>query len=141
MTNVSSTTTTTSSTQLSTPGTTYTNPNGLGENDFLMLMMDQLQNQDPLQPSDPSQYMSELAQFTSLEQETSIAGSTSSTAAQQAAGSALELLGHTVSYIDPTTGQTMSGSVSQVDFTGSSGPTLTVGGIAGVALSSITLAS
>lgn len=141
MTTVSSTSPT-GSTQLGTPGTSLSpSSSALGQNDFLMLMMDQLKNQDPLQPSDPTQYMSELAQFTTLEQETNIATSTSSTAAQQAAGSALGLLGHTVSYIDPTTGATLSGTVSQVDFTSPNGPTLTVGANAGVALSSITVAS
>jgi flagellar basal-body rod modification protein FlgD len=140
MSNVTPTTGTGTGT-VSTPGTTLSpSTNGLGENDFLMLMMDQLKNQDPLQPSDPTQYMSELAQFTTLEQEMSISSATQSSATQQAAGSALALLGHNVSYIDPTTGSTISGTVSQVDFT-SNGPTLTVGGISGIALSSITQAS
>ena len=103
MTNVTSTTGTTGTqlTPTGTTGTTFSNPSdNLGENDFLKLMMDQLQNQDPLNPSDPTQYMSELASFSSLEQETQIAGSTSSAATQQASSSALGLLGHTVSYQD-----------------------------------------
>ncbi len=76
MTDVTSTNATTGTTgsQLTptgTTGTTFSNPSSnLGENDFLKLMMDQLQNQDPLSPSDPTQYLSELAGFSSLEQET-----------------------------------------------------------------------
>ncbi|MGZ4174831.1 MAG: flagellar hook capping FlgD N-terminal domain-containing protein [Solirubrobacteraceae bacterium] len=125
---------------LSTSGTTFSNPSSnLGENDFLMLMMDQLKNQDPLSPSDPTQYLSELAGFSSLEQQTQIASSTASAATQQASASALSLLGHTVSYKDAS-GVTQSGTVSKVDFT-SSGPALTIGSTAGISLSSITEAT
>jgi flagellar basal-body rod modification protein FlgD len=123
-----------------TSGTTFSNPSSnLGENDFLMLMMDQLKNQDPLNPSDPTQYLSELAGFSSLEQQTQIATSTASAATQQASASALSLLGHTVSYQDAN-GTTQSGTVSKVDFT-SSGPTLTIGSTSGISLSSITEAT
>jgi len=119
-----------------TSGTSFSNPSdNLGENDFLKLMMDQLQNQDPLNPSDPTQYMSELASFSSLEQETQIAQSTASASTQQASSSALGLLGHTVSYKDAD-GVTQTGAVSKVDFT-SSGPMLTIGTNAGVSLGSI----
>jgi flagellar basal-body rod modification protein FlgD len=141
MTNVTSTTTGTTGTTLTgTQGTTFSNPSSnLGQNDFLMLMMDQLKNQDPLNPSDPTQYLSELAGFSSLEQETQIASSSASAATQQASASALSLLGHTVSYQDAS-GTTQSGTVSKVDFT-SSGPTLTIGTTSGIGLSSITEAS
>ncbi len=145
MTNVTNTTGTngTTGTQLSptgTSGTSFANPStNLGENDFLKLMMDQLQNQDPLNPSDPTQYMAELANFSSLEQQTQIASSTSSAAAQQASTSALGLLGHTVSYKDGS-GVTQTGTVSKVDFT-SSGPALTIGTASGISLGSILEAS
>jgi flagellar basal-body rod modification protein FlgD len=132
------------STTLSTSGTTLQptansgtgSSNALGENDFLQLMMAQLQNQDPLSPSDPSQYMSELAQFTSLEQEMNISTTTAASATQQSNSGALALLGHTVSYTD-SNGNALSGTVSKVDFS-SSGPTLTIGGVSGITLSSIT---
>jgi flagellar basal-body rod modification protein FlgD len=123
-----------------TSGTTFTNPSdNLGENDFLKLMMIQLQNQDPLNPSDPTQYMSELANFSSLEQQTQIAQSTASAATQQASSSALGLLGHTVSYKDAN-GVTQTGTVSKVNFT-SSGPALTIGSTSGISLGSILEAS
>ena len=123
-----------------TSGTTMTNPSSnLGENDFLMLMMAQLQNQDPLSPSDPTQYLSELAGFSSLEQQTQIAGSTASAANQQASSSALTLLGHTVSY-NNANGVAQSGTVTKVNFT-SSGPLLTIGTDTAIPLSSITEAT
>jgi flagellar basal-body rod modification protein FlgD len=135
------------SSTLSTSGTTLTpsstsangSAGGLGENDFLQLMMDQLQNQDPLSPDDPTQYLSELAQFSSLEQQNSIASSAASQATQSASSSALALLGHTVSYQD-SSGDIQTGTVSKVDFS-SSGPSLTVGSTSGIGLSSITEAS
>jgi flagellar basal-body rod modification protein FlgD len=39
----------------------------LGKNDFLQLLVKQLQFQDPLNPMDNTQFISQLAQFTSLE--------------------------------------------------------------------------
>ncbi|HMK39544.1 MAG TPA: flagellar hook capping FlgD N-terminal domain-containing protein [Bacteroidota bacterium] len=40
----------------------------LGKDDFLKLLVSQLQNQDPLNPMDGTQFASQLAQFTSVEQ-------------------------------------------------------------------------
>lgn len=138
MSTVSTSTAATSAT--STTGTTITPASdGLGENDFLSLMMDQLKNQNPLSPDDPTQYLSELASFSSLEAENNIASSASSTASEQASATAVSLIGHTVSYID-TSGADQTGMVSSVQFS-SSGPTLTIGTTSGVALSSVSGAS
>ncbi|MGH2908422.1 MAG: flagellar hook capping FlgD N-terminal domain-containing protein, partial [Solirubrobacteraceae bacterium] len=103
------------------------------------LMMDQLKNQNPLNPADPTQYMGELASFSSLDEQMQIASSSSQSASNQAASSALSMLGHTVSYTD-SNGSPQTGAVSSVNFT-SSGPTLTIGGTSGIALSSITSAN
>jgi flagellar basal-body rod modification protein FlgD len=104
----------------------------LNKDQFLQLMMAQLQNQNPMSPnsSDPTQYVTELAQFTSLEQQTNTAQSTAQSAQANQATQALALLGHTVSYIDPS-GNSGTGVVQKVDFT-SSGPTLTVNGVSGI---------
>ena len=44
----------------------------MGKQDFLQLLITQLENQDPMDPSDPEEFSSQLAQFSSLEQMTNI---------------------------------------------------------------------
>jgi flagellar basal-body rod modification protein FlgD len=59
----------------------------LGENDFLTLLVAQLQQQDPLNPMDDTSYVAELAQFSSLEQLTNInSGITNMTSALNSQG-------------------------------------------------------
>jgi flagellar basal-body rod modification protein FlgD len=103
------------------------------QNQFLQMMMAELKNQNPMSPnsSDPMQFVTELAQFTSLEQQVNTAQSTSNIASGQNTASAIALIGHTVNYIDPTTGAQTSGNVQSVQLT-SSGPTLTIGGTSGI---------
>jgi flagellar basal-body rod modification protein FlgD len=133
----------TSSTSTAAIGGTSADPaagsmGSLNEGDFLDLMMDQLKNQNPLNPADPTQYMSELASFSSLDEEMQIQQSSSQSASNQAASSALAMLGQNVSYTDAN-GNAGSGTVTSVNFT-SSGPTLTIGGASGISLSEITSA-
>ncbi len=60
---VSNTSTTSSS------STSQTNSNSImGKDDFMKMMIAQLQNQDPLNPMDSTQYAAQLAQFSTLEQ-------------------------------------------------------------------------
>jgi flagellar basal-body rod modification protein FlgD len=47
---------------------TISNDAVMGKEDFLMLLVAQLQNQDPLSPDDPTEFTAQLAQFSSLEQ-------------------------------------------------------------------------
>jgi flagellar basal-body rod modification protein FlgD len=132
MSTVTPTTATGTTTQSSSTTNTSATSSLLGKDQFLQLMMAQLKNQNPMSPnsSDPTQYVTELAQFTSLEQQTNTAQSTAQSAQANQATQALALLGHTVSYIDPS-GNSGTGVVQKVDFT-TSGPTLTVNGDSGI---------
>ena len=138
---MSFTTPTTSATAAPTSGTAATgNASGLpvNSNQFLQMLMAELKNQNPMSPnsSDPKQFVTELAQFTSVEQEMNTAQSTKSMASGQSTASAVALIGHAVNYIDPSTGVPGSGTVQSVDLT-SSGPTLTIDGIAGISPSAV----
>lgn len=46
--------------------------NELGQDEFMTLLLTQLQNQDPLEPMDDTEMIAELAQFSSLEELTSL---------------------------------------------------------------------
>jgi len=108
----------------------------LGKDDFLKLLIGQMRNQDPLNPGDPSQQMAQLTQFSILEQLTNLAQSSSATASNDYDNQAVALLGKTVSY-EQTDGTTGSGVVQHVDFT-KDGPTLTIGGVTGIAPVAVT---
>jgi flagellar basal-body rod modification protein FlgD len=106
------------------------NPSGvLGQNDFLKLMVAQLQAQNPLEPGNSNEYINEIAQFTQVEQVTNLANANE-------LSSAVQLIGHTVSY-NGAGGERVSGAVQSVQST-SSGTTVTVEGVPGVKLASIT---
>jgi flagellar basal-body rod modification protein FlgD len=109
---------------------TPSNPAGmLGQNDFLKLMIAQLQAQDPLNPGNTNEYVSELAQFTEVEQTTNLANANE-------LSSAVQMIGHTVDY-SSSSGGSGTGKVTSVQ-SSSSGVTVTVEGVSGVALSAIT---
>jgi flagellar basal-body rod modification protein FlgD len=111
-------------------GQAVANPGGvLGQNDFLKLMIAQLQSQDPLSPGNTNEYVSELAQFTQVEQTTNLAN------ASELSG-AVQLIGRTVDYASPT-GGSGTGKVTSVQ-SSANGTTVTIEGVPGVALSAIT---
>jgi flagellar basal-body rod modification protein FlgD len=124
-----------------TSGTTIGNSSAdnISTNEFLDLMLTSLQNQNPLDPSsqDPTQYLTELAQMTGVEQETATSQNTSATAQSQSVSQAIGLIGDTVTYTDQSTGSPITGTVNSVQIT-SSGPTITVDGVAGIDLSTLT---
>ncbi len=114
-----------------------TNPKGeLGKNAFLQLMVAQLQAQNPLEPSNGTEYISELAQFSQLEQTTNLAQSSSQSVTAQRVAQAVGLIGHTVSYTDPSTGATQSGAVQSAEIT-PEGATLTIEGTPGIELAGV----
>jgi flagellar basal-body rod modification protein FlgD len=114
----------------------------INQDQFLQMLMAELKNQNPMNPnsSDPMQFVTELAQFTQVEQSTYTAESTQTMVANQNTASAVSLIGHTVTYTDPTTQATATGVVKSVELT-SNGPTLTINGTSGIAPSTVSQVS
>jgi flagellar basal-body rod modification protein FlgD len=107
----------------------------LGKDDFLKIFAAQLANQDPTDPSAPD-YMQTMSQFSMLEQLTNLA------AAQEESVHATNaaLVGKTVTYLNGD-GTTVTGTVQSVAFDrtdDNKGDTVTVDGVAGVPVKSLT---
>ena len=58
----------------------------LGKDDFLLLLVTQMQYQDPLDPADNTEYVAQLAQFSELEQMTNLNSTTTNTSAYSLVG-------------------------------------------------------
>jgi flagellar basal-body rod modification protein FlgD len=114
----------------------------INQDQFLQMLMAELKNQNPMSPNsgDPMQFITELAQFTAVEQATNTAQSTKTLASGQNAATAIALIGHTVTYVDPATSAPATGTVQSVEFS-SSGPTLTINGKSGISSSAVSQVS
>ncbi len=98
-----------------------TGSSALGKDAFMTLLVDQIKNQDPLSPSDNTQYLAQLAQFSSLEQMQSLNDNIVGLAVLQQNNALMSqltqsstLIGQTVMYTDPSTGESATGAVGSV---------------------------
>jgi flagellar basal-body rod modification protein FlgD len=121
---------------IETPGSARSNAGLLGKDDFLKLLIGQMQNQDPLNPTDSSEYMAQMTQFSILEQVSNLASSQQASAANEYDSQAIALVGRTVTYTRAD-GSSATGLVERVTFS-SLGPTLTVGGFTGISPVTVT---
>jgi len=103
----------------------------MGKEDFLKLLIGQLQNQDPLNPLDTTQSMAQMTQYAILEQLTNLNSTVSAQAANEYDHQAISLIGKTITYYDADLRDSVTGVVEAVRFT-SHGPELTVSGRTGV---------
>src|SRR3954467_8230121 len=89
--------------QTTTPSTTAPPKSAtptLGKDDFLKLLVGQLQHQDPLAPSDDQQWIGQMAQFSQLEQVSNTAETTQKIVDTLNTNGTLSLIGHSVTYLD-----------------------------------------
>ncbi|MEW5766749.1 MAG: flagellar hook capping FlgD N-terminal domain-containing protein [bacterium] len=92
----------------------------MGKDDFLKILITQLQNQDPTKPLEDKDFIAQLAQFSSLEQMTNLNDQFEKFMAAVGSPQArtLSLLGAHVKAIDPVSerGETVTGTVSKIRF-------------------------
>ena len=99
--------------------TTPTNKTSdLGKDDFLKLLVAQLQSQDPLNPMEDKEFISQMAQFTSLEQMKNVSNAVQIT-------EATSYIGKQVTW-DDDTGEQQTGVVKAVRIVGGE-PKIVVG--------------
>lgn len=97
----------------------------LTSEDFLNLMMQQLQYQDPLKPTDNAQFLAQQAQFSQVSSTQEMNEKMSKYNAEMQASS---LVGQSVTLIDPNNSkQTITGKVTSATIDGTNS-TITVGG-------------
>lgn len=87
----------------------------MGKDQFLKIMITQLQNQDPMQPLEDKEFIAQMAQFTSVEQLMNISGQL--TTLNQSLGSVSGLIGKEISWIDSSddgTSEILKGIVNSI---------------------------
>lgn len=95
----------------------------LGLEDFLKILLTQLNYQDPLKPMDNQEFMAQMAQFTSLEQTQRLNDKIDQLITNQAALQSVGLIGRAVD-VQTATGK-VSGTVASLSLQGDS-PLVTV---------------
>jgi flagellar basal-body rod modification protein FlgD len=92
-------------TQYSTSSSSSSDPRALGKDDFLKLLVAQLQNQDPLDPMDNAEFMSQTAQFSMLEELQNQSALFEDMAFSQKLTQAADMIGMRAQIYDPVTGE------------------------------------
>lgn len=106
---------TASGTQSSSTSSTGTTASRLAlkANDFINMMVTQLQNQDPMQPASNDQLLAQMSQISQLQSNTDLTTSLKGMVQQNQIGSAAALIGKTVQGMDDQN-NTISGQVTSV---------------------------
>lgn len=87
---------------------------GLGQDDFMKILLTQLTYQDPLSPMDNQEFIAQFAQFSQLEQSRQSNESLDSLFGLQATNQAVTLLGKNVEVA--TSSGSVIGDVTTIDF-------------------------
>jgi flagellar basal-body rod modification protein FlgD len=105
-------TTAAAATSSSASSSTTTTPT-VNYNDFLQLLITELQNQDPTSPMDPTQSISQLASFSAVQQQVQTNSTLTSMLTSSALSQAEGVIGKTVTSADgSTSGQVVSVTVT-----------------------------
>jgi len=88
----------------------------VGQQQFLNLLVTQLQYQDPLQPVDQQDFISQLAQFSVLDGVERLNGHFDELVKVQTLSQGAGLVGHLIEYASPSSGGMASGRVEQAQF-------------------------
>ena len=86
--------------------TTTTQAAGIGQDDFLKILLTQMNYQDPLKPMDNQQFVAQMAQFTALEQTRQANDHLENLLTIQSATQSIGLIGRTVQ-ISTASGSTL----------------------------------
>lgn len=122
MTTVSGTNSSTAASSSTTSSSSSTGTdNTLNYNDFLQLLVAQLQNQDPTNPSDSTEFVSQLASFSAVEQQVNTNSKLDALLTQTELSQAASMIGLTATSSDSS----VSGVISSIQVT-SSGSTATL---------------
>lgn len=88
----------------------------LGQEDFMRILLSQLQFQDPLKPVDNQEFVAQLAQFTGLEINRQQSEKTDQLLSMQSVQQAVTLIGKRVEMQTALAGGSSTGSVTAVSF-------------------------
>lgn len=108
----------------------------LGQEEFLRILLTQLQFQDPLKPMDNQQFLAQMAQFSSLAQTSQLNERVDTLLSIQASTQSIGLIGKTVEV--QTSSNQEVGVVTSLSFADGQ-PTLTVRNTAGELLTGVRL--
>lgn len=101
------------STTQQTAGKSTSNPKSqLKVDDFINLMVTQLQNQDPTSPASNSELLQQMSQIGQLQSQEDLTSSLKSLVLQNNIGSASGMIGKTITGADAATGEEITGTVS-----------------------------
>ena len=89
-------------------------PQELGKQEFLMLLVAQLRNQDPLNPMQDREFIAQLAQLNALEQMQQVNETLSAMAELTTLGQVASFIGKQISGLERGTGELIEGIVSKI---------------------------
>ena len=98
--------------------TSITDNWNVSKDQFLKLFVTQMKNQNPLDPMDNMQFMSQLSQMTSVEQLTNLNTSFASLMRTQEETYANSLIGRSITFVSPNSGQPTTEKVTAVQING-----------------------